>query len=92
MKQYEDFNARKATFKQPRQKCILKFGSHMKPLFLITLISRHAIRCTQHSQTLLHLHQDLLKPCLQVPQALLAEIQVLQQVLALRQIPQIQVL
>ena len=64
----------------------------MKPSFMIKLINRHTIKCLQHPQALLHLHLHLLKPCLQVRRALLAEIQVLQEVLALQQIQQIQVL
>ena len=63
----------------------------MKPLFIITLINRHPITCLQHPQALLHLHLHLLKPCLQVPRALLADIRVLQQVLALQQVQQKQV-
>ena len=91
MQQYEQFRAHKAIFKKRRQKCILQCGSHMKPSFMITLSDRHAITCLQHPQALLHLHLHLLNPRLQVTWALLAEIQVLQEVLALQQIQHIQV-
>ena len=82
----------KATSKKPRQKCILQCGNHIKSSFTITPISRHTITCLQHPQALFHLHLHLLKPCLKVPRPLLAEIRVLQDIPALQQIQEIQVL
>ena len=64
----------------------------MKPSLMITLINKYTITCLQHPQPLLQLYLHLLKPCLQVRQALSAEIRVLQRILALQQIQQIQIL
>ena len=64
----------------------------MKPSLMITLIYKDTITCLQHPRALLHLHLHLLKPCVQVHRALSAEIQVLQEVLALQQIHQTHVL